>query len=182
VVTRSSTLQIVVESYGKILTEGTHYTLTNNANTGAVTITGIGDYYSGSNTVEFSSVLTLERVVPSSEPDRTSVVFAPVVILAGEFTAGPNPVAKSSGNVGFFRQGKRIVNCELRIYDATGNVVNKVKISDKALGSQARRQVGSWDLTDSKGRQVSEGTYLVKGVLKMSDGKTDKVSVIVGVR
>jgi hypothetical protein len=29
---------------------------------------------------------------------------------------------------------------------------------------------------------VSEGTYLVKGVVKTSDGKSEKVSVIVGVR
>jgi len=70
----------------------------------------------------------------------------------------------------------------LRIYDAVGNVVSKVKISDKAIGTQARHQVGSWDLTDSKGKPVSEGTYLVRGVLKTSDGKKEKVSVIVGVR
>jgi len=42
--------------------------------------------------------------------------------------------------------------------------------------------VGIWDLTDVKGRPVSEGTYLVKGVLKTSDGKKEEVSVILGVR
>jgi len=50
------------------------------------------------------------------------------------------------GVVNFFRRGKRIENAELRIYDATGNVVNKVKITDKALDSQVRRrgrQLGS---------------------------------------
>jgi flagellar hook assembly protein FlgD len=102
--------------------------------------------------------------------------------LSGEFTAGPNPVLKQSGIVNFFRQGKRVSNSELRIYDATGNVISKVKISDKTLNSQAKRQVGTWDLTDSKGRPVSEGTYLVKGVLKTSDGKSEKVSVILSVR
>jgi hypothetical protein len=40
--------------------------------------------------------------------------------------------------------------------------------------------MGSWDLTDEKGRLVSEGTYLVKGVIKTSNGKSEKVSVIVG--
>jgi len=42
--------------------------------------------------------------------------------------------------------------------------------------------VGRWDLTDRKGRPVSEGTYLVKGTLKTLDGKTEKVSVVLGVR
>ena len=84
--------------------------------------------------------------------------------------------------INFYRQGRRVAACELRIYDATGNIVNKVKINDKAIGTQARRQVGTWDLRDAKGRPVSEGTYLVKGVVKTPDGKSEKVSVIVGVR
>jgi hypothetical protein len=44
------------------------------------------------------------------------------------------------------------------------------------------RQIASWDLTDKKGRLVSEGTYLVKGVLLTRDGKREKVSITVGVR
>jgi hypothetical protein len=128
------------------------------------------------------SVLTPDRVVPQSKPKEEATVIAPVTALSGKFTAGPNPVAKQSGSVNFYRQGKRVSNSELRIYDATGNVINKVKISDKALNTQARRQVGSWNLKDAKGRPVSEGTYLVKGVVKTSDGKSEKVSVILGVR
>jgi uncharacterized repeat protein (TIGR02543 family) len=133
-------------------------------------------------TVNQVSVLESDRVIPTAKPPEAATVIAPVVILAGEFTAGPNPVSKESGIVKFYRQGKRVVNCELRIYDATGNVINKVKISDKVIGTQTRRQVGSWDLCDRNGRIVSEGTYLVKGVLKTSDGKSEKVSVILGVR
>jgi len=128
------------------------------------------------------AVLTPDRVIPNAKPDEEATVTAPVVSLTGEFTAGPNPVGRELGSVGFFRQGKRIASGELRIYDAVGNVVNKVKISDNIIGNQARRQVGIWDLTDSKGRPVSEGTYLVRGVLKTSDGKREKVSMIVGVR
>jgi len=128
------------------------------------------------------SVLTPAREIPTVKPDEEATAAAPVSQLTGEFTAGPNPVNRQLGNVGFFRQGKRIASGELRIYDATGNVVGKVKIVDKAIDSQARRQVGSWDLADVNGRPVSEGTYLVKGVLKTSDGKKEKVSVIVGVR
>jgi uncharacterized repeat protein (TIGR02543 family) len=129
-----------------------------------------------------SSVLTPDRVIPQPKANEEATVIVPSVVLAGEFTAGPNPVLKQSGIVNFFRQGKRVSNSELRIYDVSGNVINKVKINDKALGSQARRQVGSWDLCDKNGRIVSEGTYVVKGVVKTSDGKSEKVSVIVGVR
>jgi uncharacterized repeat protein (TIGR02543 family) len=128
------------------------------------------------------SVLTPNRVIPQTKPNEEATVIAPMVILAGEFTAGPNPVSKESGSVNFYRQGKWVANCELRIYDATGNVINKVKIRDSAIGNQARRRVGEWDLADKNGRQVSEGTYLVKGVVKTPDGKSEKVSVIVGVR
>jgi len=130
-----------------------------------------------------SSILASDRIVQRVKPDEEATVIAPITVLAGEFTAGPNPVAKQSGIVNFFRQGKRIANSELRIYDAAGNVVNKVKITDnKTLDNQARRQVGSWNLTDKNGHQVSEGTYLVRGVVKTSDGKTEKVSVILSVR
>jgi len=128
------------------------------------------------------SVLESDRVIPQAKPTEEAVVIVPITVLSGEFTAGPNPVGKQSSGIAFFRQGKRIANAELRIYDATGNVINKVNITDNAIGNQARCQVGSWDLTDNKGRPVSEGTYLVKGVVKTSDGKSEKVSVIVGVR
>jgi hypothetical protein len=129
-----------------------------------------------------TAVLSPACVVPQTKPNEEVTVVAPAVVLSGEFTAGPNPVAKQSGIVNFYRQGKRVSNSELRIYDATGNIINKVRISDKAIGSQAKRQVGEWDLTDKKGRPVSEGTYLVKGMVKTSDGKSEKVSVILGVR
>jgi uncharacterized repeat protein (TIGR02543 family) len=128
------------------------------------------------------SVLTPDRVIPQPQPNEEATVIAPVSQLSGEFTAGPNPVSKQSGIVNFYRQGKRVAACELQIYDATGNVVNKVKIHDKVIGSQARRQVGKWDLRDKNGRIVSEGTYLVKGVIKTSDGKSEKISLILSVR
>jgi hypothetical protein len=102
--------------------------------------------------------------------------------LAGEFTAGSNPVSRQSGIINFYRQGKQVASGELSIYDISGNIINKVKISDMAIDNQLRRKVGSWDLRDSKGRYVSEGTYLVKGVLKTSEGKREKVSLIISVR
>jgi hypothetical protein len=128
-----------------------------------------------------TSVSMSDQVIPTAKPTEEATVIAPMVILAGEFTAGPNPVNKSSGNIAFFRQGKRISGT-LVVYDASGNVINRIKISDKAIGNQSKRKVGAWDLTDKKGRPVPEGTYLLKGVIKTSDGKSEKVSVIVGVR
>ena len=127
------------------------------------------------------SIKLIDRVVPQVKPPEEATVIAPVVILAGEFTAGPNPVSRLSESVNFYRQGKHIAASELRIYDANGNVINKVKINDKAIGTQARRQVGTWNLCDRNGRTVPEGTYLVKGVVK-TDGKSEKVSVILSVR
>jgi hypothetical protein len=61
-------------------------------------------------------------------------------------------------------------------------VVEAGDVVDNALGSQGRRQVAEWDLRDAKGALVSEGSYLVRGVVKTADGKRDKVSVVLGVR
>jgi len=129
--------------------------------------------------VEVSAIKVYDRV--TTPPDLT-VVITPPAALQGEFTAGPNPVARSAGQVDFFRQGRWISDCELRIYDAFGNFINKLEIRDTTSGDQLRRQVGSWDLKDAKGRIVPEGTYLVRGVIKTVDGKRERVSVILGVK
>jgi len=128
------------------------------------------------------SVLSPNRTIPSNNTNWGETVIAPVNALTGEFTAGPNPVTRSSESVKFFRQGKRIQSAALTIFDASGNVINKIKITDNALNKQTRREVGSWDLTDRKGRLVPDGTYLVRGVVTTSDGKKERVSVMVGVR
>jgi hypothetical protein len=74
----------------------------------------------------------------------------------------------------------------LRIYNAAGNVVNKIRVGDDgnrtAADIQARRMIGTWDLTDTKGRLVSEGMYLIRGVITTSDGKKERVSLLVGVQ
>ena len=128
------------------------------------------------------SVASGGRAIPNGGNAET-VVVAPVVSVTGEFTAGPNPVGKSSGGIAFFWQGKRIKGGSLTVYDAAGNVVRKLGVKDNAvIGNQARRQVGSWDLKDSKGRLVSEGTYLVKGKIAAPGGKAEWVSAVVGVR
>jgi len=122
-----------------------------------------------------------DRIIPVPQPDADAVS---VGAFTSEFTAGPNPVARSAGSVTFFRQGKLIQNATFTIFDASGNVVNKIKIKDtkNANDNNARRIVGSWDLKDAKGRLVAEGTYLVNGVVTTSDGKKERVSIMVGIR
>ncbi len=129
------------------------------------------------------SVGASERVIPSVDPSKGSAVISPVAALTAEFAAGPNPAGRSSGAIRFFRGGAAIKSAALSVYDASGNVVRRISINDGgAAGGQSRRKVGSWDLTDKKGRPVSEGTYLVRGVIKTKDGKREKVSLAVGVR
>jgi hypothetical protein len=125
------------------------------------------------------SALSHNRAIPPIIPDQKTV-WADGNRPA--FFVGPNPVSKSTQAVGFFRQGKWVDKGTLTVYDASGNVVRKITISDNTIGNQSRRPVGSWDLRDAGGRPVSEGTYLVRGMLKTSGGKREKVSLILGVR
>ena len=125
------------------------------------------------------SVASNERVIPNGKPE--TAVVAPVNQLTAEFTAGPNPVNKSSGAVNFFRRGVGIKDGTLVIYDVTGNFVRKVGVSDKSVGNSGRRKVGSWDLTDGKGRHVSPGTYLFRGTVTGLDGRKETVSLILKV-
>ncbi|MCL2690407.1 MAG: hypothetical protein FWE57_11265 [Chitinispirillia bacterium] len=150
------------------------------------------------------SVLENDRVVPDRPPVvKDSLVDQSAVLLNAEFTAGPNPVSKQFGAVNFFvgaplagARNTPSIRGALTIYDASGNVVNKIRINDDinrrdamhcvstmtAGSAEPRRIIGSWDLTDRRGRPVSDGTYLVRGVITTSDGKRERVSVMVGVR
>jgi hypothetical protein len=132
--------------------------------------------------VEKSSILSFDRVIPNGNTSEVAVV-APVAALSGELAVGPNPVGKSSGSVVFFWNGKQIKSGALTIYDASGNVVRKLAIKDSAVtGNVSKRAVGSWDLRDGKGRQVSEGTYLVRGKVVTFGRKSVRAAVVVGVR
>jgi len=111
------------------------------------------------------------------DPEETGVV-GPVVPLSVMFTAGPNPVLRSSGSVAFFWQGKTLTGSTLSIFDAQGNLVSKVTLS----AADAQGKVGSWNLKDSKGRGVSEGTYLVRGVMNTMDGGKERVTYKLSVR
>jgi len=144
-----------------------------------------------------TTVLSPGHVIPPNNGDDVGIV----VSVNGSrhiLTAGPNPVGKSSGEVKFFVGATApVARGSLTIYDASGNVVNKIRIDDNdrrgvarnartmpvsAESVESRRVVGLWNLTDTKGRTVSEGTYLVRGTITTVGGKKERVSLMVGVR
>ena len=127
------------------------------------------------------SVASADREILPSNVGGTAAI-SPMAAPIAKLAAGPNPVAKQSGGVNFFRQGKIIESGTLYVYDATGSLVKKVAIKDKFAGSSGNRSVGAWDLRDSKGRPVPEGGYVVKGAVSTKDGKKEMVSLILGVK
>ncbi|MDR2692972.1 MAG: InlB B-repeat-containing protein [Chitinispirillales bacterium] len=128
------------------------------------------------------AVASPERVIPGAGSDAGTAAVAPASALTAEFTAGPNPVGRSSGTVSFFRGGNRIVSAALFVYDASGNEVATVNIGNAPpADADGKRAVGSWDLRDRRGRTVPEGTYLVKGTVKTAGGKREPVSALIGV-
>lgn len=112
---------------------------------------------------------TDHTIPPKSDPPAVLTSVSPATALTAVFTIGPNPAVKSSAKVSFYRNGAILNNATLSIYDVSGNAVAAVKS-------------GLWDLRDNKGRFVSVGTYLVRGVVKTKGGKSERVSAVVGVR
>jgi len=137
-----------------------------------------------------TSITAREREIFKDSKD-TPDANTPINIIAAEFTAGPNPVDRHSGRVSFYWTGKTLSGGTLLVYDAFGNVVNRIVI-DGNVGANnylplppapvQRRQIGSWNLTDTKNRPVSAGTYVVRGTIKTTCGKTERISIIVGVQ
>jgi hypothetical protein len=130
---------------------------------------------------EYVSIATSDREIPRPGGSEEASVIAPVIISSGEFTVGPNPVSRLSGIMNFYWNGRRVNDGVLTVFDASGNVVGRVGIKD-INDNNSRRVVGSWDLTDDRGRIVSEGTYLVRGMITTLGGNRERVSVLIGVR
>ena len=129
------------------------------------------------------SVLSGGGAIPKPSVGEVSASVSVPAALTAEFSAGPNPVVRNGGRssvVSFFRKGGKVYACELLIYDAAGNAVGTARVADSD-GGPYKRKVGEWDLTDAKGRNVPEGTYLIRGVLVGADGKRERVSAVVGV-
>jgi len=134
-----------------------------------------------SNETEHTSILSHDRTIPQpTKPNENIAAVAPPSRQSAYFTAGPNPVSKNGGAVNFFWHGKQLKDGTLTVFDVSGNAVNRIHINDQAaIGNQSRRPVGSWNLTDRRGRTVSEGAYLVRGFVTASDGKRERVSTMV---
>jgi hypothetical protein len=135
---------------------------------------------------EVISVQGSVRVIPKESPNEVAIIVPDVGVDGNRpvLIAGPNPVDISNGAIRFFREGGSISSAKLAVYDASGNLVSKIKINDGKylVGSSNRHQVGSWDLKDRRGRPIVPGTYLLRGTVKTSNGKQERVSVVLGVR
>ncbi|MDR3012277.1 MAG: YDG domain-containing protein [Chitinispirillales bacterium] len=129
-----------------------------------------------------TSIADIDREIPVVDPDEAAVIVVPANQSSGEFTVGPNPIDRLSGVVNFYRQGRRVNEAVLTIFDAFGNVVNRIGIADVGTDFTQSRVVGSWDLTDTGGRPVSAGTYLLRGTVATADGNRERVSMVLGIR
>jgi hypothetical protein len=132
------------------------------------------------------SVLSYDRTIPQgAKPNENAAAITPPSLSSAHLTAGPNPANRNGGIVNFFWNGKQLKDGTLTIFDVSGNAVNRISINDPStINNRSRRSVGSWNLTDRRGRPVSGGAYLVRGSVTTSDGKRERVSamVMVGTR
>jgi hypothetical protein len=134
------------------------------------------------------AIASHDREIPAPVVDAASsgeavTVTAPLNKLTAEFSAGPNPADKRSGAVNFYFQGKRIKSGSLAIYNAFGNLVGKIGVSDEApaIGNLSKRLIADWNLKDKSGRSVSKGTYLVRGTVVTEGRAGERVSMAVSV-
>jgi hypothetical protein len=129
------------------------------------------------------SVSSSGREIPAIGPGVETAAVIPVKALSGGLTAGPNPAGSLRNTpVRFFRTGGRVEKASLCVYDAVGNTVKAIKIEDSFPLTQEKRTVGSWDLTDKRGRPVPGGAYAVKGTITTAGGMKERVSLIINVR
>ncbi len=125
-----------------------------------------------------TAALASKREIPNSPQTSGSAAIAPAAVVSTDFSAGPVP-ANLTGGVKFFLQGKAVASGSIHIYDALGNSVKIITINDAASGNLSKRTIGSWNLTNAKGRRVTAGTYLLKGKLIKQDGSAVNVSSII---
>jgi hypothetical protein len=181
--------------------EGTVYyyvvvTNTNN-NVGGEQTASVRSYAAAVTVEPAASVISRDRDAPKNKPNTDLSDIPPANGFseklsygdANKFTAGPNPAARDLRAVKFFWQGAPLEKGTLFIYDASGNLIKKIDVSDckgainRALTTdQSRRLVGKWDLTNSKGRPVCEGTYIIKGTIITRDGDKERITLVIGVR
>jgi uncharacterized protein (TIGR02145 family)/uncharacterized repeat protein (TIGR02543 family) len=115
-----------------------------------------------------TSVASPDREIPSGAVGGEVVAIAPVKVLSGGVTVGPNPV-RVGGDVAIYWTGGKAVKGSLSVFDAVGQKVARVDV-------RGTKKIGTWRVGD-----VAEGTYLIKGLLTDKNGVRVVVSVLVGV-
>jgi len=119
------------------------------------------------------SVKSHDRTIPALTYETARI--QPAKAVSAALTAGPNPISRQSGKVNLYWQSSEITKGTLRIFDASGNLVNKIIISNN---KGINNPVAAWTLTNAKGIPVSAGTYLIKGTLSTKNGKREKVTLV----
>jgi uncharacterized protein (TIGR02145 family)/uncharacterized repeat protein (TIGR02543 family) len=115
-----------------------------------------------------TSIATPDREIPSGTSGGEVAAIAPVKVLSGVLTVGPNP-ARVGGDVAIYWTGGKAVSGKLSVFDAVGQKVAAVDV-------RGTNKIGTWRVGD-----VAEGTYLIKGVLTDKNGVRVVVSALVGV-
>ncbi len=105
--------------------------------------------------------------------------------LCSRFLIAPNPVYLNETNTVQFlvTQGSRMVNAEVKIYDALGNLIYAFEnnhIEGYPLGSC--NTIGSWDLTNTNQRKVASGVYLAVVLFTGPEGEKEIVKQIIGIK
>jgi len=126
-----------------------------------------------------TATLVTDLALPNPPKTNESATVAPVAAVSNTFSVGPVPASQSGNGVKFFWQGKAVAGGSLLIYDALGNSVKNIVVTDASSGNLSKRAIGAWDLTDAKGRRVTAGSYLVKGKVTTQNGTAVSVSSIV---
>jgi hypothetical protein len=120
-----------------------------------------------------TGIAETERVIPTGNVTVETAV-APVAKAVAAFTAGPSPASKAAGKIAFFSKNA-VKSGSLYVFDASGNAVAKI------AAKSGSGEVATWNLKDSKGAAVAEGTYIVKGALTAKDGTREKVAFVFSV-
>jgi len=113
------------------------------------------------------AVKEVAREIPNQVVVEEATV-APVKKVTANVTVGPSPVV-SGNTVTVFYNGTTAVSGKLAIFTSAGKKI-------ATLNAKGTKNIGTWNTTG-----VTEGTYLVKGVLKAKDGASVKVLLPVAV-
>jgi len=117
---------------------------------------------------EAVGVTESDREIPSGSVVLEDAAIAPVAERSRGVTVGPSPVSVG-GTVTLYRNGGKAVSGKLSVFDALGQRVGSVDVS-------GTNKIGTWKVVG-----VTEGTYLIKGVLTEKNGAKVSVTLPVSV-